>query len=231
VISILFDEAYGELLRVSDIEDDPEKDTCMSLCGQLPHWQDIPGASKHIQIDLHKAFDAIGELRRLAYEHTHFSEMQEYYWAMLMETLFSVLRNYADWKDQATAKLAYQRAQLAAALLCERLAHWGHPWPPEHLLLEPQSSTDREQVNVSGIRKLIRAALNAEELTTLCYDHFPPVYQEFSGGLTFDRKITLLLDHCQHHDRLSQLLEYLRAANREKFEQYESQIYLDKRGS
>ena len=85
--------------------------------------------------------------------------------------------------------------------------------------------------NVSGIRKLIRAALNAEELTTLCYDHFPPVYQEFSGGLTFDRKITLLLDHCQHHDRLSHLLEYLRAANREKFEQYESQIYLDKRGS
>jgi DNA-binding NarL/FixJ family response regulator len=94
---------------------------------QLPRWQDIPGASKRTQIELHKAFDAICELRRLAHEHTHFNEMQEYYWAMLMETLFSVLRNYADWKDQAAAKLACQRAQLAAALLCERLAHWGHP--------------------------------------------------------------------------------------------------------
>ena len=35
MISILFDESHGELLRVSDIEDDPEKDTCMSLRGQL----------------------------------------------------------------------------------------------------------------------------------------------------------------------------------------------------
>ena len=35
MISILFDESHGQLLRGSDIEDDPEKDTCMSLRGQL----------------------------------------------------------------------------------------------------------------------------------------------------------------------------------------------------
>jgi hypothetical protein len=35
VTSILFDESHGELLRVSEIEDDPEKDTCLSLRGQL----------------------------------------------------------------------------------------------------------------------------------------------------------------------------------------------------
>ena len=35
MISILFDESHGQLWRGSDIEDDSEKDTCMSLRGQL----------------------------------------------------------------------------------------------------------------------------------------------------------------------------------------------------
>jgi DNA-binding NarL/FixJ family response regulator len=198
---------------------------------QLPHWQDIPGASKRAQAELRKAFDAICELRRLAYEQIHFTEMQEYYWAMLMETLFSVLRNYADWTDRSAARLAYQRALLAAALLCERLSHWLAPWPPEHLTIEAKSPTEPERYNVAGIRKLIRAALSAEEFTTLCHDHFSAVYKDFASGMTFDQKITRLLEDCEHRNQLPKLLKHLRAANPEQFARYESQIYTDKPGS
>ena len=195
---------------------------------QLPRWQDIPGASKRAQVELRKAFDAICELRRLAYEQVHFTEMQEYYWAMLMETLFSVLRNYADWKDQSAAKLAYHRALLGAALLCERLSHWLTSWPPEQLLVEAKLSDETERYNVAGIRKLIRAALSAEEFNTLCYDHFPAIYKDFTNGMTFNQKIIRLLEDCENHGRLSQLLEHLRVANQDKFDQYKSQIYGEK---
>ncbi len=198
---------------------------------QLPSWQDIPCSSKRTQAELRKAFDAICELRRLAHEQVHFTEMQEYYWAMLMETLFSVLRNYADWKDQSAAKLAYQRALLAAALLCERLSHWVSAWPPEHLLVEARSPAEPERYNAAGIRKLIRAALSAEEFATLCHDHFPAVYKDFVSGMTFNQKITALLEDCERHGRTSQLIQHLRATNPEQFARYESQIYTGNPGS
>ena len=35
MISILFDEAFGDLLQSSGIDDDPDKDACLSLCRQL----------------------------------------------------------------------------------------------------------------------------------------------------------------------------------------------------
>ena len=61
-------------------------------------------------------------MERLAHRIVRFETIEEYYWALLMEILISVLRNYADWADQDAAALARDRALLAAALLSERLS-------------------------------------------------------------------------------------------------------------
>lgn len=98
--------------------------------GTLPVWQDIPGANKQIQAELRKAFEVICEIRRLVVAMTR-CDMDEYYWALLMETLISVVRNYASWQNQQTAQFVRTRALLAAALLCERLEHWSASWPSE----------------------------------------------------------------------------------------------------
>ncbi len=98
---------------------------------KAPVWKDILNADSQVQSALRKAFDVICALRRIAEQAVHFERMDEYYWALLMETLISVLRNYSAWEDQAAAELARQRALLAATLLSERLANWGKAWPPK----------------------------------------------------------------------------------------------------
>jgi DNA-binding NarL/FixJ family response regulator len=99
----------------------------------LPAWKDIPGADEQIQVELRKAFEVICEIRQLMFAMTRCG-MDEYYWALLMETLISVVRNYTSWEDQQAAQLVRNRALLSAALLCERLEHWHKPWPPEEWL-------------------------------------------------------------------------------------------------
>lgn len=107
---------------------------------QLPQWRDIPAAKPETQANLRKAFEVIVALRHLARRVTHFERMDEYYWALLMETLFSVLRDYAKWSDQTEANLARERAFLSASLICDRLEQWGKSWPAP-----PRHSDDTKQ--------------------------------------------------------------------------------------
>lgn len=95
-----------------------------------PNWDKIPGLNPDATRELQKAFEAICALRRLARELTgELGEMNQYYWALLMETLISVLRKYSDVEAEARAA-ARDRALLSAALIAERLAAWPGEWPP-----------------------------------------------------------------------------------------------------
>lgn len=186
-------------------------------------WEDCPAATKAQQKELRKAFDAIREVRRLAYEQVRFAEMSEYYWALLMETLFSVLRTYEGWPDRAEAERIRLRAQLAAALLCERLAHWRRPWPPEHLKpvapLPPAGSANER----ADIRQLLLSALNDQDLTALCQDHFPKAYNQFTDGMGHDQKVTLVLDYCQRTEQMEMLLAEAEKLNSAPFKRYREQ--------
>lgn len=83
--------------------------------------------------ELQKAFDGIVTLRELA-RIAGLRDMREYYWALLMETMISVMRDYSKWRDQALARFARDRALLSAALICKRLDHWDNTkWPPKEL--------------------------------------------------------------------------------------------------
>lgn len=65
------------------------------------------------------------------------------------------------------------------------------------------------QLTTPTIRSYLTIAYNDEELTTLCADHFPAVYTDFTVGMTKTQKIQLLLNHCQRRERFPDLLTAL----------------------
>jgi hypothetical protein len=70
--------------------------------------------------------------------------------------------------------------------------------------VRPDGSSETRQVspawNTAAIRDLLSAAFNDEELTTLCFDHFRPVYEEFAGGMSKGQKVQRLLDYCTRQE-------------------------------
>jgi outer membrane protein assembly factor BamB len=78
--------------------------------------------------------------------------------------------------------------------------------------------------NTAAIRDLLTAAFSDEELTTLCFDHFRPVYQDFSTGMSKGQKIQLLLDHCIRLDRVAELLEYVKRRNPAQYDRFQHRL-------
>ena len=60
-----------------------------------------------------------------------------------------------------------------------------------------------------AIRDFLTAAFSDEELTTLCFDHFPEVYNSFSTGLTKGQKIQLLIEYGVRRAEWSALISAL----------------------
>ena len=58
------------------------------------------------------------------------------------------------------------------------------------------------------------AALNGEDLTTLCFDHFRPVYEDFATGMSKGDKIQRLLDYCTRREQVEALLVRCRRLTR-----------------
>ena len=71
--------------------------------------------------------------------------------------------------------------------------------------------------DTTDIRQHLTSAYSDEELTTLCFDYFRDVYDNFAVGMTKTAKIHLLLDHCQRRDLMPNLLA---ALERDRPDQY-----------
>ena len=67
--------------------------------------------------------------------------------------------------------------------------------------------------NPAEIRKLLQNALSEEEFTSLCYDYFRPVYDQFSAGMSRPQKIQRLLEYCERQGKFDDLLAQVRAIN------------------
>lgn len=67
--------------------------------------------------------------------------------------------------------------------------------------------------DTTKIRQLLIAAFDDQELTTVCFDHFPPVYEDFSSGMSKGQKVQRLLDHCTRHDQLDTLVRLIEEHN------------------
>jgi hypothetical protein len=78
--------------------------------------------------------------------------------------------------------------------------------------------------NRSAIRQLLGDAFNDEELTTLCFDHFPTVYEAFGSGMSKGDKILRLLDYCVRREQVAQLLTAVQTANPAQYRRYEDRL-------
>jgi hypothetical protein len=74
----------------------------------------------------------------------------------------------------------------------------------------------------AGLRRLLDEAFGDEELTDLCFDHFPAVYSNFAAGMSKGQKIRMLLDYCFAQGQAPALLDAVREANPEQYARYEA---------
>jgi hypothetical protein len=78
--------------------------------------------------------------------------------------------------------------------------------------------------NTAALRDLLNAAFNDEELTTLCFDYFRPVYDDFAGGMSKGQKVQRLLDYCSRRELVDELLAAVRKANPAQFRRFEDRL-------
>jgi hypothetical protein len=94
------------------------------------------------------------------------------------------------------------------------------PMPPP--LTEPP---DVERgINTAAVRDLLTAAFSDEEFTILCFDHFRPVYMQFSTGMSMPQKIQRLIEYCERKLLFDRLLAAVRERNQVQFDRFEAQL-------
>ena len=59
------------------------------------------------------------------------------------------------------------------------------------------------------LRQFIMQVFSDEELVTLCFDYFPEVQQNFTDGMTKNRKALALISYCDSRGRRDDLLATL----------------------
>ncbi len=67
---------------------------------------------------------------------------------------------------------------------------------------------------------MLTVAFSDEDLTTLCYIDFRPVYDDFSMGMTKGQKIQLLIAHCERTGETGRLLEAVRQARPAQYNRF-----------
>ena len=72
----------------------------------------------------------------------------------------------------------------------------------------------------ADMRQFLISAFSDEEITTLCFDRFRPVYENFSGGMSKGQKIQQLLEHCERHDEWPRLLSVLQRERPQQFARF-----------
>jgi hypothetical protein len=80
--------------------------------------------------------------------------------------------------------------------------------------------------NYAAIRQLLNDAFSDEELTTLCFDDFPSVYDTFGAGMSKSQKIQNLVEHCKRNLDVERLLDIISARNPTQFARFEPGLHL-----
>jgi hypothetical protein len=79
----------------------------------------------------------------------------------------------------------------------------------------------QEQIfDIAALRELLATALGDKDLIGLCQNYFPEVYNKFSERMRNSTRRRLLLDYCERHNQLQQLVRHLRRLNSEKYREH-----------
>ncbi len=72
----------------------------------------------------------------------------------------------------------------------------------------------------ADMRHFLTNAFSDEEITTLCFDQFRPVYDNFSTGMSKGQKIQRLLEYCEQHAEWPNLLTALQRERPAQFARF-----------
>lgn len=115
-----------------------------------------------------------------------------------------------------TDTLRAERAQVIDNLNRLALQHVGRSFnelalasPP----VTPPVSPRSEGYDMAVVRALLNAAFSDEELTTLCFDYFRPVCDQFSAGMARMAKIQHLLEYVEKRQQVARLIELVGELN------------------
>jgi hypothetical protein len=81
--------------------------------------------------------------------------------------------------------------------------------------------------DLSAIRQLLDRAFGSEELQTFCFDHFYPVYENFSGGMSKSQMIRQLVDYCVHHEQIETLVQRIREENPRQYANFAHRLRIE----
>ncbi len=76
----------------------------------------------------------------------------------------------------------------------------------------------------ADIRQFLIEAFSDEELSTLCFDYFRDVYDDFASGMTKGQKIQLLIERCERRGVLPNLLAAIQRARPEQYKERFPQV-------
>jgi Effector-associated domain 7/SEFIR domain len=84
----------------------------------------------------------------------------------------------------------------------------------------PSPSSMQTQPSTLTIRQLVEDALSDDDLSNLCQDEFPKVYNQFTTGQTKDQRIRLLVDYVSRHHEIPKLLGAIQKLNPNAYARY-----------
>jgi hypothetical protein len=88
----------------------------------------------------------------------------------------------------------------------------------------PSPGAAQPDWDTSTIRALLTAAFDDQEITALCFDHFGPVQDDFSVGMSKGQKIQRLLDYCVRHGQVEKLMALVRQYNPTQYARFEGRL-------
>jgi RNA polymerase sigma factor (sigma-70 family) len=79
------------------------------------------------------------------------------------------------------------------------------------------------QPSIAKIRQLVEDALTDDDLSNLCQDEFPKVYNQFTSGQTKSQRIRLLVEHVKSYQEIPKLVTAIEQTNPNAYAKFMSQ--------
>jgi hypothetical protein len=81
------------------------------------------------------------------------------------------------------------------------------------------------KINREAVRMLIMNAFDDNELTILCFDYFPEVYDNILHDISKSMLTIKLIEHCIRHDKAGVLLNKIKERNPNQYALYENRLF------
>jgi hypothetical protein len=117
-------------------------------------------------------------------------------------------------------------SKLVGALRSERrLPDVPYPTPPKPISkTKPPQTTSASQPKTEVVRELLNAAFNDSDITTLCFDYFRSVYDDFGSGMGKGEKIQRLVEYCEQNLQMETLLAKIQKRNPYQYQRYRDKL-------